>query len=233
MEGLATSPGEGFSATPSAITGGRTTSSKRRSRVARGKFRGGWESTLLPEEGLEDRRRAMNWGRTLLIGHGLILAFSIYFHLWALPLLTSFGGFYGGALTSLCALPQHFGLPDHVSDFRVCSRTFTVHPLVGILYWHMNYHIDHHMYPSVPCYNLGKLHRLIKHDLPPLPPRSHRHLDRAERHHPGPEAGRGLPEDRDGADEGRGLRKREGERDDRNADHAPRALKAAVPKPMR
>ena len=30
----------------------------------------------------------------------------------------------------------------------------------------MNYHIEHHMYPSVPYYNLPELHKLIKHDCP-------------------------------------------------------------------
>ena len=33
----------------------------------------------------------------------------------------------------------------------------------------MNFHIEHHMYAAVPCYNLGKLHRLIRHDLPECP----------------------------------------------------------------
>jgi fatty acid desaturase len=33
----------------------------------------------------------------------------------------------------------------------------------------MNFHIEHHMYPAVPCYHLGKLHRMIRHDLPPCP----------------------------------------------------------------
>ena len=30
----------------------------------------------------------------------------------------------------------------------------------------MNYHIEHHMYAAVPCYNLRKLHDAIAHDLP-------------------------------------------------------------------
>ena len=30
----------------------------------------------------------------------------------------------------------------------------------------MNYHLEHHMYASVPCYNLKKLNSLIKQDLP-------------------------------------------------------------------
>ncbi len=33
----------------------------------------------------------------------------------------------------------------------------------------MNYHIEHHMYPGIPNYNLPALHELIKQDLPPTP----------------------------------------------------------------
>ena len=33
----------------------------------------------------------------------------------------------------------------------------------------MNYHTEHHMYPTVPCYHLGRLHRAIVADLPPCP----------------------------------------------------------------
>jgi fatty acid desaturase len=59
-------------------------------------------------------------------------------------------------------------LRDFVDDFPLCSRTFTLNPVVGFLYRHINYyHIEHHMYAAVPCYNLGRLHRLIEHDLPP------------------------------------------------------------------
>jgi MocE subfamily Rieske [2Fe-2S] domain protein len=31
----------------------------------------------------------------------------------------------------------------------------------------MGYHIEHHMFPMVPYYNLGKLHELMKADCPP------------------------------------------------------------------
>ena len=33
----------------------------------------------------------------------------------------------------------------------------------------MNYHTEHHMYAAVPCYKLGKLHKLIRQDLPHCP----------------------------------------------------------------
>ncbi|HJN53794.1 MAG TPA: fatty acid desaturase, partial [Flavobacteriaceae bacterium] len=36
----------------------------------------------------------------------------------------------------------------------------------SFLYWHMEYHVEHHMFPSVPSYNLHKLNKLIKDQLP-------------------------------------------------------------------
>jgi fatty acid desaturase len=137
-------------------------------RVARAKFRGEWELKLFPV-GSPERAATVNWARTLLVGHGLILVFSIYFHLWLLPVLTTLNGYYGSWLQGLCNNTQHIGLQDDVSDFRLCCRTFTLNPFVQFLYWHMNFHIEHHMFAAVPCYRLGRLHRLIKHDLPPCP----------------------------------------------------------------
>lgn len=137
-------------------------------RIARGKFRGEWELTLFPE-GSPDRRAPVRWARTLLVGHGLVLAVAIYFHLWLLPVMVSLNGFYGSWLHFLCNATQHIGLQDEVNDFRLCCRTFTVNPIVQFLYWHMNFHIEHHMYAAVPCYRLARLHRLIRHDLPPTP----------------------------------------------------------------
>jgi len=69
----------------------------------------------------------------------------------------------------LCNNTQHVGLQGNVTDFRLCCRTFYLNPVIRFLYWQMNYHIEHHMYANVPCYNLGRLHQAIKHVLPPTP----------------------------------------------------------------
>lgn len=138
-------------------------------RLARGKFEGEWERALFlgvdPDAGRPVVRRA----RVLLAGHAAITVLSLALGWWLVPVLTSLLPFYGSWLFFLCNNTQHIGLQDNVPDFRLCCRTFTVNPAVRFLYWHMNYHTEHHMYAAVPCYNLGALHRAIAHELPPCP----------------------------------------------------------------
>ena len=143
--------------------------SKMTTRIARGKFEGEWELTLYPPNEPEKRRAPVRWARILIIGHATVVAVSLYFGLWLLPVIVTLGSFYGSWLNFLCNNTQHIGLQDSVADFRLCCRTFTLNPFVRFLYWQMNYHTEHHMYAAVPCYQLPRLHELIKHDLPPVP----------------------------------------------------------------
>ncbi len=137
-------------------------------RTAWGKLDGPWTHQLFDNQPKLRRRLAL-WAWILLVGHGLIVAVSLYEGWWLLPVVVTLAPFYGGGLQWLCNNAQHTGLCDNVPDFRLCCRTIYLHPVVQFLYWHMNYHTEHHMYAGVPCYNLGKLHRLIQHDLPACP----------------------------------------------------------------
>ena len=51
-------------------------------------------------------------------------------------------------------------------DHRLNSRTVTTNPVFRFVYWNMNYHVEHHMFPMVPYYALPKLHDMMKHDTP-------------------------------------------------------------------
>jgi fatty acid desaturase len=73
---------------------------------------------------------------------------------------------YGGWFTLYVGLTQHIGLAMDVLDHRLNSRTVYVNPITGFLYWNMNYHTEHHMFPMVPYHALPSLHAAIKHDLP-------------------------------------------------------------------
>jgi fatty acid desaturase len=78
--------------------------------------------------------------------------------------------FYGTWLLLALALPQHLGLAEDVLDHRLNSRTICLNPVLRFVYWNMNYHVEHHMYPLVPYHALPALHAEIRHDCPPPSP---------------------------------------------------------------
>ena len=60
-------------------------------------------------------------------------------------------------LNFLCGAPQHFGLSSNAPDFRLCCRTYISRGLPAFLYWNMQHHIEHHMFPAIPFFNLPKV----------------------------------------------------------------------------
>jgi fatty acid desaturase len=73
---------------------------------------------------------------------------------------------YGAWHHVMTGLLQHGGLADNVTDHRLNSRTVYMNPVSRFIYWNMNYHVEHHMFPMVPYHALPQLHAMIKHDLP-------------------------------------------------------------------
>jgi fatty acid desaturase len=76
---------------------------------------------------------------------------------------------YGAWHHILCGVLQHAGLAEDVLDHRLNSRTVYMNPVSRFIYWNMNDHVEHHMFPMVPYHALSRLHELIKHDLPRRP----------------------------------------------------------------
>ena len=72
----------------------------------------------------------------------------------------------GTWLMPVYGLTQHAGLQENVLDHRLNCRTVYMNRINRYLYWNMNYHIEHHMFPLVPYHALPKLHELIKEDCP-------------------------------------------------------------------
>ena len=143
------------------------TTMKRVIRHCRGRVEEGWNTSLFPPGDRAGRQRLFRFDRFLLGGHAALAAISLYSGHWQPIVLITLGSFYGGWLFFLCNTTQHIGLSDQVDDFRLCTRTILLGPFVGFLYWHMHYHIEHHMYAAVPCYRLKRLHQAVAHDLPP------------------------------------------------------------------
>ena len=114
----------------------------------------------------EERQKAVHWARLLLGFHLLVIGISIAVGEPILAVLISGHIFIGNWLLYFVGTPMHVGLCSNVSDFRKCTRTIIIDPVSEFLYWHMNWHLEHHMYAGVPCYNLKKLHQVVADDMP-------------------------------------------------------------------
>ena len=89
---------------------------------------------------------------------------------WLPVLLIGGPRLYGAWLLSAYALTQHAGLGENVLDHRLSTRTVQMNVVNRFLYWNMNYHVEHHMFPMVPYYRLAELHEEIRHDCAPAYP---------------------------------------------------------------
>ena len=91
----------------------------------------------------------------------------VYTHSIHPLLLVGFPDLFGTWLGVLYGVTQHAGLAENVLDHRLNCRTVYMNPINRYLYWNMNYHVEHHMFPLVPYHALPALHEAVKDDCPP------------------------------------------------------------------
>jgi fatty acid desaturase len=121
------------------------------------------EKTFIPES---------EWPKVILAAriwfaiYAATIGLALYLGSWLPILLVGTPRLYGAWHHVMTGLMQHGGLADNVLDHRMNSRTVYINPISRFIYWNMNYHIEHHMFPMVPYHALPKLHALIKNDLP-------------------------------------------------------------------
>jgi len=114
----------------------------------------------------EERLKAVHWARYLIAVHLSFALFAVLIGYPILILIVSLHPFIGNWLRYFVGAPMHCGLQSDVSDFRKCVRSITLDPISEFLYWHMNWHLEHHMFAAVPCYNLKKLYEAVAEDMP-------------------------------------------------------------------
>ncbi len=127
-----------------------------------------WEQFVLRNASEPRRRQVYRFAVFLLITHVLFVGLCIYLGAWFLPVLITFAPFYGaGALGFLASTHQHTACEANNPDFRLSCGSAILDPFNSFLYWHMEYHVEHHMFASIPCYNLKKFSRFVADQLPP------------------------------------------------------------------
>jgi fatty acid desaturase len=125
------------------------------------------ERTFIPAKEIP---RVFFVARVWVAIYAATILLAVALHSWLPILLVGTPRLYGCWHMVMCGVLQHGGLADNVTDHRLNSRTVYMNPVSRFIYWNMNYHVEHHMFPAVPYHALPKLHALIKHDLPPPSP---------------------------------------------------------------
>jgi len=123
------------------------------------------EMTFIPES---EHPRVFRIARIWAIIYLAVIAACVATRSFLPAMLVGLPTFYGAWLLVIFGLTQHAGLAEDVLDHRLNTRTVYMNPVFRFIYWNMNYHLEHHMFPMVPYHALPALHAEIKADLPPV-----------------------------------------------------------------
>jgi Na+-transporting NADH:ubiquinone oxidoreductase subunit F len=122
------------------------------------------ERTFIPDSAFPAIHRN---ARIILAVYLITIGASAMLTSWVPVFLVILPHFFGTWLMIVHNTPQHAGLAENVLDHRLNCRTVYMNPVSRFIYWNMNYHVEHHMFPLVPYHALPLLHELIREDCPP------------------------------------------------------------------
>lgn len=114
-------------------------------------------------EGNSDERRWIVLEIVLLgtIITGILLSpipSSQLIHGWLIPMVMI------NTMVNIRGMSQHT-LLEQESDVIRGTRTILTNPVTRFFMCNENYHLEHHLYPSIPWYHLPKLHQALKDEL--------------------------------------------------------------------
>lgn len=122
------------------------------------------ERTFIPESEFPKIKRN---ARIVLAIYLATVATAVALSSWIPVFMIILPHLFGSWLMIVHNTTQHAGLAENVLDHRLNCRTVYMNPISRFIYWNMNYHVEHHMFPLVPFHSLHKLHALVKDDCPP------------------------------------------------------------------
>ena len=134
---------------------------------------GGAMAAIFPA-GSDAFLKLRNGARAVIVGQALLIATCLWLGSPFLAAALTLAPFCMTFVNRTLAALQHFdlrasGVPG---DYESSTRTVILGPVAGFFYADMNYHIEHHHFPSIPHYNLRKAHAAVTARRRPL------HLER-------------------------------------------------------
>jgi fatty acid desaturase len=108
----------------------------------------------------------LKWGARAFLTVYLVLALAILlgadYLFWYLVLPRVLGN----PVLFLYTIIQHVDMEEDQLDLRRSTRSFRTNAFSRFIYMNMNYHVEHHMYPTVPFHALPALGEAVRNQLP-------------------------------------------------------------------
>lgn len=102
----------------------------------------------------------------ILLIQAAVAAVAVVFRAWELLALVTIAWQLGTGFETLWHFTEHVGRPYDANDHRLNTRSIRVGRFIGSIYWGLDHHVDHHLWPAVPSRNLPRLHALLEGHLP-------------------------------------------------------------------
>ncbi|MCK8497332.1 fatty acid desaturase family protein [Myxococcus fulvus] len=122
--------------------------------------------TMIPilgfKHGTPSERRWIAFEVAMVLVAGVLAArfvpWQVLLHAWVLPMVII------NTLVNIRGMSQHTFLTENTHPVRG-SRTILSNPVTRFFMCNENYHLEHHLYPRVPWYNLPALHQSLRAEL--------------------------------------------------------------------
>ena len=118
----------------------------------------------IPAQGM---LRAVIEAQVYMLAYFGVILWSLMAQSWLPVLMLILPRLFGAPTHGVILATQHFGMAQDIPDHRHTTRTMHVNPALRLLYWNMNYHVEHHIFPQVPFHALPALHKAVADQCPP------------------------------------------------------------------
>ena len=120
---------------------------------------------IVPKLKKSQIKKVQKFAILTLMFHSIVFVFSILTGNYFLVLFINLAPFIFTFLNKFLAISQHYGLENLQSgvfdDYLNNTRSINLGKVLSFFYANMNYHVEHHLFPAVPFYNLPKIQQII------------------------------------------------------------------------
>ena len=106
--------------------------------------------------------------RIILCFHLSSFIFSFVFHNFGIFFSVSLSPFFFQFIRKMIIRSQHYDMVADEANYLYNSRSTKLNPILSVIYYNDNYHLEHHIDTRIPFYNLPKLRSKIKDEIPQM-----------------------------------------------------------------